>query len=248
MNLFHFWKPILEIIILWFVIYHLMLFFAGTGAFQVFRGIVILLIAFFVFQKLGLKTLDWLLTKLFAISVISFLISCQPEIRQGLARLGQRHIFSPTLREEEVEYILRELGRAVEALSRQKIGALIALEKDDPLTHYVESGVRIDARVSSDLIESIFTPNNPLHDGALVIREGRAQAAGCLFPLTENQYLSRIFGTRHRAALGLSEETDAVIIVISEERGDISLIYQGKLYRDLTREDLLTKIKELLKE
>jgi diadenylate cyclase len=243
-----FWKPTVEILILWFVIYHILLFFEGTRAVQVLRGLIVLLLVFFLFQKLGLKTLDWILTKLFAISVISILIIFHPEIRHGLARLGQRHLFSPALREEEVEYILKEIGKAAENLSKQKIGCLIALESEDSLSTYSDSGVTIDARVSSDLIETIFTPNNPLHDGALVIQNGRAMAAGCLFPLTDNQYLSRIFGTRHRAALGLSEETDAVVIIVSEERGDISLVYQGKLYRDLSRENLLTKIKEIIKK
>jgi diadenylate cyclase len=107
--------------------------------------------------------------------------------------------------------------------------------------------VAIDGRVSSDLIQAIFTPNNPLHDGGLILQQGRIVAAGCLFPLTQNQELSRIFGTRHRAALGLSEETDAIIIVVSEERQDISLVYRGRLYKDLSREDLLSRVKEIIK-
>ena len=247
MNILHSWKPIIEVLILWFVIYHIMLFFEGTRAIQVLRGIIILLAAFFVFQKLGLEILNWLLTNLFAISVIAILIIFHPEIRQGLARLGQRHLFSTSLREEELDYILKELGKATENLSKNKVGALIAIEKNDLLTAYIESGVLIDARVSSDLIENIFTPNSLLHDGGLIIQHGRIIAAGCLFPLTENQDLSRIYGTRHRAALGLSEETDAVIIIVSEERQDMSLVYRGKLHKDLSREDMLSKIKEIIK-
>ena len=137
--------------------------------------------------------------------------------------------------------------RQLRISAKDKIGALIAIEKNDPFTGYIESGVLIDGRVSSDLIETIFTPNSILHDGGLIIQHGRIIAAGCLFPLTENQDLSRIFGTRHRAALGLSEETDAVIIIVSEERQDISLVHQGKLYKDLSREELLSKIKEIIK-
>lgn len=224
-----------------------MLFFEGSRAIQVLRGIVILLVAFFLFQKLGFEALDWLLTKLFGISVIAILIIFHPEIRQGLARLGQRHIFGTTLKEEELDLVLNEIVRAVETLSRDKIGALIAIEKNDPLSHYIESGIKVDASVSSDLIQAIFTPNNPLHDGGLVIQNGRISAAGCLFPLTQNQDLSRIFGTRHRAAIGLSEETDAIIIVVSEERQDISCVYQGKLHRDLSREELFARIKEFIK-
>ncbi|MFH1269968.1 MAG: diadenylate cyclase CdaA [Candidatus Omnitrophota bacterium] len=247
LNFIHSWKPIIEILILWFVIYHVMLFFEGTRAIQVLRGIVILSLSFLVFQKLGLEILNWLLTKLFAISVIAILVIFHPEIRQGLARLGQRHIFGTNLREEELDYILRQINRASDNLSKNKVGALIAIEKFDPLTAYIESGVLIDARVSSDLIENIFTPQSPLHDGGLIIQHGRLTSAGCIFPLTENQDLSRRFGTRHRAALGLSEETDAIIILVSEERQDISLVYRGKLYRDLSREDMLLKIKEIMK-
>lgn len=247
LNILPFWKPIVEILILWFVVYHILLFFEGTRAIHVLRGIVILLFAFFLFQKLNFTILDWLLTKLFAISVISILIIFHPEIRQGLARLGQRHLFGTVLRQEEWDYILKEIHKAAESLSRSKIGALIAIEKNDPLTAYTEGGVLVDAQVSADLIQAIFTPNNPLHDGGLVIQHGRIVAAGCLFPLTQNKDLSRLFGTRHRAALGLSEETDAIIIIVSEERQDISLVYRGRLYKDQSREDLLSNIKEFVR-
>ena len=247
LNIIQNWKPIIEIAILWFVIYHIMLFFEGTRAIQVLRGIIILLVAFFLFQQLGLKMLSWLLTKLFAISVIAILIIFHPEIREGLARLGQRNLFGTNLREEELDYILKQIGRAAENLCRDKIGALIAIENNDHLTGYIESGVPIDAKVSSDLIQTIFTPNSLLHDGGLIIQNGRITAAGCLFPLTQNQELSRIYGTRHRAALGLSEGTDALIIIVSEERQDMSLVYRGKLYKDLSREEMFSKIKETIK-
>lgn len=243
----HIWKPVVEIAILWFVIYHIMLFFEGTRAIQVLRGIIVLLVAFFLFQQLGLTILDWLLTKLFAISVIAILIIFHPEIRQGLARLGRRHLFDTALREEELDYLLKQIVRAAEGLCRDKIGAIIVIENNDPLTAYIESGVRVDALISSDLIQTIFTPNSLLHDGGLIIQHGRMTAAGCLFPLTQDQELSRVYGTRHRAALGLSEETDAVIIIISEERQDMSLAYKGKLYKDLNREELISRMKDILK-
>ncbi len=224
-----------------------MLFFESTRAGQVLRGIGLLLISFFLCQKLGLNVLDWLLAKLLGISIITILIIFHPEIRQGLARLGRKRIFLATLKEREIDSMLREIERAIENLAKQKIGALIAIEKDEPLNTYIQNGILIDARLSSDLIETIFTPNNPLHDGGLIIQNGRLIAAGCIFPLTQNQYLSRIFGTRHRAALGLSEETDAIIIIVSEERQDVSLVFREKLYKDLTAEDLFFKIKEIIK-
>jgi len=241
------WKPIVEILLLWFILYQMMLFFEGTRAFQVLRGILVILLAFLLFHKLGLQVIDWLFIKLFGISVIAALIIFQPEIRHGLARLGQRHMFTQSLKEEELDYILRELMDAAESLSRIKLGALIAIEKHDPLTSYADSGVTIDGRVSSDIIQAIFTPNNPLHDGGVIIQRGRITAAGCLFPLSENLDLSRFFGTRHRAALGLSEDTDAVIIIVSEERQDISVVYKGKIHRDMSKEDMITKMKEIMK-
>lgn len=243
----HLWKPIIEIVILWFIIYHVLRFFEGTRASYVFRGIITLLAAFFLFQKLDLKVLDWLLNKLFGISVIGILIIFHPEIRQGLARLGRRRLFMVQLKEKELDQILHELVDAAENLCKEKIGGLIAIENNDPLNPYIENGVSIDSRISSDLIQAIFTPNNPLHDGGLIIQAGKIAAAGCLFPLIQSQELSRIYGTRHRAALGLSEETDAIIIVISEERRDISVVYQSKLYKDLGKEELSSKIKEIIK-
>ena len=239
-------KPYIEIAILWFIIYQILLFFEGTRAVHVLRGIVVLLVAFFVFQILGLERINWLFTKVFAISVIAFLIIFHQEIRQGLAHLGRRHMFGTVLKEEEIDYISREIVEATAHLSGNKIGAIIAIEKEITLKPYVESGVAVDGLVSADLLETIFAPNNLLHDGGVVVQHGRISAAGCLFPLTENQSISRMFGTRHRAAIGLSEETDAVIIVVSEERGDLSLVYRSKFLQGFAKEDLLAKIKELM--
>lgn len=241
------WKSIVEISILWLVIYHILLFFEGTRAIQVLRGIIILGVTFFLSQRLGLEVLGWLLTKLFGISIIAILVIFHPEIRQGLARLGERHLFYPSLREEELDYMLDELIKAADSLCKNKFGGLLAIEKNDSLNTYIKSGIFVDARTSGELIEAIFTPHNLLHDGGVVIQHGRIVAAGCIFPLTQNQDLSRIFGMRHRAALGLSEETDAIIVVISEERQDISLVYRSKLYRDLGREEIISKIKEIYK-
>ena len=151
-------------------------------------------------------------------------------------------IFSGKIQQVEKKMVkvkknLKEIGKATETLSQLKFGALIAIEKSDPLASYLESGVMVDAKISGDLIEAIFTPNNPLHDGAVIIQNGRIMAAGCLFPLSENQDLSRIYGTRHRAALGLSEETDTLVIIVSEERKDISLVYKGRLFKEMGKEE-----------
>ncbi|MBU0503506.1 MAG: diadenylate cyclase CdaA [Candidatus Omnitrophota bacterium] len=241
------WKPIIEITILWFMIYNILRFFEGTRALYVFRGIITILAAFFLFQKLDLQVLNWLLNKLFGISVIAILVIFHTEIRQGLAKLGRGRLFMVQLKEEELDQILRELADATENLCKEKIGGLIVIENKDTLKAYLENGVLIDAKISSDLIQAIFTPNNPLHDGGLIIQAGRIMVAGCLFPLIQTQELSRVYGTRHRAALGLSEETDAIIIVVSEERRDISVVYKSKLYKDLGKEEMASKIKEMIK-
>ncbi len=240
-------RPALEIIILWILVYHILRFFERTKAIQVLRGIFILIFLFLLAQVFSLKIINSLLSSLFTISVIAALIIFHPEIRQGLALLGQHNLFTTALKEEEWEYILRHLGKATDNLCKSKVGALIAIENRYPLTNYIENGVSIDAKVTSELIETVFTPNSLLHDGGMIIQNGRIAAAGCIFPLTENQGLSRIFGTRHRAALGLSEDTDAIIIVVSEERHDVSLVYQSRLYRDLSKEELFSKVKEFIK-
>jgi len=224
-----------------------MLFFEGTRGSQVLRGIIMLFLAFFIFQKFNFTVLDWLLQKLFGISVIVLFIIFHPEIRQGLAKLGKRRIFNVNLKEVELDLMLNEIGKASENLSHIKIGALIVIERHDPLVSYLQSGVNIDAYVRSELIQAIFTPNNPLHDGAIILQHNRISSAGCILPLTDKQEINRLFGTRHRAAIGLSEETDAIIIVVSEERQDISLVYKGRLYKDLGQEELKIKIKEIFK-
>jgi len=246
-NLFLYWKPVTEVLILWFFIYHIILFFEGTRSLQVLRGITMLLLVFFISQKFNFIVLDWLLKKLFGISVIAILIIFHPEIRQGLAQLGKRNIFKNMLKEEDIHQFVKQIVEACENLAANKLGGLIAIEKNDSLAAYIQSGEIVDSRVSADLIQAIFTPNNPLHDGGLIIQHGKIAAAGCIFPLAINQELNRVFGTRHRAALSLSEETDALVIVISEERHDVSIIYRKKFYRDLGAVELESKIKELLK-
>jgi len=246
-NLFLYWKPITEVIILWFFIYHIIIFFEGTRSLQVLRGIIILLFVFLISQKFDFIVLDWLLKKLFGISVIAILIIFHPEIRHGLAQLGKRNIFRSILKEEDVHFFAKHIVEACENMAVNKLGGLIAIEKNDSLAAYIQSGEIIDSRVSANLIQAIFTPNNPLHDGGLIIQHGRIAAAGCIFPLAITQELNRVFGTHHRAALSLSEETDAILIVISEERRDISIIYRKKFYRDLGGSELEPKIKELIK-
>lgn len=239
-------KPIIEICILWFVFFKIMLFFEGTRAGQVWKGIFMLVVAFFLAQKLGLNTLDWILTKLFAISVVAIIVIFQPELRFGLARLGQPHLFWTGLKEEEIDELIRQLVAAVVFLSQRKIGALIAIEREMRLKTYVDSGVALDAKLTPEFLETIFTPLSPLHDGGVIVQGNKVAAASCLFPLAQNPYLSHTLGTRHRAAIGLSEETDAVMLIVSEQSGLISLTVGGRLMQGLSKEELAQNLRDCL--
>ncbi len=219
------WEIILEILILWAVYYLAFLLLKGTVAEQVLKGVIIITVVIMLTGGLNLVIINWLLTRLLAISVIAFLIIFQPEIRRGLARIGRFGVFSG---ERET---LGEIAKAAAVLSKKKIGALIAIEREIGLRRYVESGVAIDSKVTREVINTIFSPKTPLHDGGIIISDQRIEAAACLFPLTQDPDVPKTMGTRHRAALGLSEETDAVILVISEETGDISLAAGGTMMK-----------------
>jgi len=235
------WKPFIEVSLLWFIVYMLLLFIRGTRTVQVLKGLIILLLMFFVTQWLDLTSINWILTKLVAISVIAFLIIFQPELRRGLARLGQFGFF---VHEEEV---LDDVLKSAMFLSNRKIGGIIALEREIGLRPYVESGIVIDSQLSSELVNTIFTPGTPLHDGGVIVSGNRIVAAGCLFPLTQNPHVSKTLGTRHRAAIGLTEETDAVCVVVSEETGGISISVGGKLTKNLNRETLPKTLENIIK-
>ena len=238
--------PTIEITILWIVFYRVLVFFEGTRAFQVFKGLSYLLAAFLLSQLLGLGILNWLLTKFFGLSVIALLIIFQPELRQGLARLGQQHLFNVTLAESEQIAVIEDVSSAVCKLSLQKVGCLLAIERGAKLTPYIESGVTLNAKVSAEIIQSIFMPQSPLHDGGVIARGDMIVAASCLFPLSDNPNFSKILGTRHRAALGLTEQTDAVVVMVSEETSDISVAVDGRFIPIVNRERLVNILKDLL--
>lgn len=237
------WKAVVEILILWAAVYRIFLFLKGTKAVYLLRGIIILIFSLIIFQMLGLPVLTRLLTYFFAFFIIFIVIIFQPELREGLIHLGKRHVFSIEPKKEEIEKTLREIVSAGGILSRKKIGALIAIKKDIGLTRYIESGVILDAMPTSELLQSIFYPSAPLHDGGVIVDETKVVAAACLFPLSDNPVLEKTLGMRHRAAVGLSEHTDALVIAISEESGAISLAINGQLTRNLTPNDLFTILK-----
>lgn len=239
---FQYWKIALELIILWYVIYMMLLFIKGTRTEQLLKGLVIIGVIFIITQQLRLDAINWVLTRLFPISVIALLIIFQPELRRGLARLGQ---FS--LHQENVE-VIDEIAGAANELSRKKKGALIVIERDAGLKSYIESGTPIDGRVTSLLLESIFMIQSPLHDGACIIEHGRIMAAGCVLPLPqEDEVLPKSFGMRHRAAIGVTEETDAVCVVVSEETGAISIAAAGKISHIDNEAELKKRLKEIFR-
>lgn len=239
-------KPIIEILILWAIIYRILVFFEGSRAFQVLKGLLVIGIIFLTSRFLGLDAINWVLTKFFALSLIGFMIIFQQELRQGLARLGQHHLLTFGLEESQIMAVIEELASAVYKLSKQKIGALIAIEKEVKLQPYVESGIRIEGRVVSELIQNIFQPKSPLHDGGVIIRGEQIAAASCLFPLSDNPNFSKILGTRHRAALGITEQTDSIVILVSEETGEISVASDGRFIPIVNRDRLINLLRSLL--
>jgi len=240
-------KPFIEIVILYLAIYAIFLFLRGTRGLGILRGlgtIMILLIVVFAVLSSWLPTIDFIFDRVLSVIVIALMIVFQPELRRGLLRLGQNPLVEVFFRSKSK--IVEEITRAVKRLSKQKIGALIAIEREIGIRSIIEGGVPIDAEVQSTLLETIFWPGSALHDGAVTIRGDRIAAAGCLLPLSDSPKISKRLGTRHRAALGLTEESDAITVVVSEETGTISACYQGKLHQDLGGEGIETFLKRHL--
>ena len=230
------WRPALEIIILAVAIYYALMFVRGTRGWPVVVGFLsLLLVITLVTIALDLRVLLWLLAKLLTGLAIAVLVIFQPELRRMLAELGNLPLFASARdARENIEVIIQ----TAERLSEVKIGALIALEQSIQVDDAVESGVAVDCEATPEMLETIFFPNNAIHDGGVIIRGDRIAKAACIFPLTRRQDLNPSLGTRHRAAIGLAEETDAVIIIVSEEAGAISYAYKGLLTRGVSLEEL----------
>ncbi len=236
---------VIDILVVTILFYWLFRLVRGTRAVQVLKGLLVLLITAFIAQRVGLTTFNFLVRGLWQVLILAFVILFAPEIRRALAEVGQRRFFRGFLKEAEPGYI-DEIIEAIDILSKKKKGVLIALERETGLKTYVETGIKIDSDVSRELLSTIFLPTTPLHDGAVIIQGNRVAAAGCLLPFTRNPDISKRMGMRHKAALGLSEETDAVVVVVSEETGRISLAVGGRLTRDLDGTTLAKTVKNLL--
>jgi diadenylate cyclase len=221
-----------DILLVAFVFYHIFLLVRGTRAVQMFLGLVLILLLTVLAELAHLSALNWLLTSLRTVWVVAFLIIFQPELRKGLSQIGYSRLFRKIIHLQETSH-LSEIEDALANLKRRGLGAILVIEQNMGLRTVAETGTQMDATLSAELIETIFTPPSPLHDGAVIIRGNQIVAAGCILPLSANPNLDRSLGTRHRAAIGLSEETDALCIVVSEETRNISLAERGNLVRNL---------------
>ncbi len=243
---FGFWASI-DILIIAFIIYHILLLIRGTRAAQMLTGILIVVAAFLLSSIVPLTTLNWVMNKFYSSFIIIIIILFQDDIRHVLSRMGKKS-FIPGSDNLSSGQILDEITRAAASLATKRIGALIVLERNIILSRYVEVGTLLDARVSKELLVSIFHPSSPVHDGAAIIQRGRISAAGCFLPLTRDENLDPNWGTRHRAAIGISQETDAIVVLVSEEGASISLVVEGKVSRKMDPKDLRRSLNDLLAE
>ncbi len=227
------WPDTVEILLVAFVIYRFLLFLVGTRAIQIVVGLVILSLAYFAALFAKFTMISYLLGLIFAFAPFAAVVMFQPELRNALARLGQSRLMRAFARGDR-QSVAEEIAEAVDRLSRAGTGAIIAVEGDIGLDEFISSGAPMEAKVSADLLTTIFTPYSPLHDGAVLIRGDRIIGAGCVLPLTQFKVSDKSLGTRHRAALGLCEETDATVLVVSEETSTISVASHGQLHRPLT--------------
>jgi len=227
----HFWD-VLDILLVAYILYRLFLLIKGTRAVQMLMGLGILLVALIFSRWADLHTINWLVQNFMAQVVLVILVLFQPELRRALAQMGENPLLSSLAPVESTKF-LDEIVKSSVSLANRRVGALMVLERETDLKNMVEMGTELDSKVSRDLILSIFHPTSPMHDGAVIIRRGRIAAAGCFLPLSVSSRLSKSLGTRHRAAIGLTEETDAAVVVVSEETGTVSLAMGGRLTRDL---------------
>ena len=231
-------RDVVDILVITFIIYQVLVLIKGTRGWQVTLGITALIIFSYIIRLLELRTVEWLLANFFTYFMFAVIVIFQSEIRRGLAALGRGRFFRRFVsREGKARF--EEIVLAATTLSSQRIGGLIVLEGDIGLKNYIETGIKLDAFLTYDLLVTIFNPKSPLHDGAVVLQGDRVSAAACFLPLTLDPYLSKELGTRHRAAIRITEETDATAIVISEETGKISAVSKGEITRGLDGPRLL---------
>src|SRR6186997_726402 len=240
------WWDLLDIAIVSVLIYEFLKLIRGTRAVQMAVGSLLIILMFYLSRLAPLQTLNWMIRNMLVYVAFAAIVIFQSDIRRALAHFGQAPFFRYFNRQEAANETIEELVVAATMLSSQRIGAIIAIEREIGLRNYIESGIPIDATLTYDLLVTIFQTGSPLHDGAVIVQEDRIAAAACFLPLSVNPKVSRELGTRHRAAIGLTEENDAAAIVVSEETGMISLALDGALERGLTQDSLRIKLRTLL--
>jgi diadenylate cyclase len=240
------WWDLLDIAIVSILIYEFLKLIRGTRAVQMAAGSLLLVGLFYVSTLAPLQTLNWMIRNMLVYVAFAAIVIFQSDIRRALAHFGRASFFRYFNRQKAVDDTIEEVVVASGMLASQRTGAIIAIEREIGLRNYIESGIPIDAEMTYDLLVTIFQPTSPIHDGAVVIQENRIAAAACFLPLTVNPKLSRDLGTRHRAAIGLTEENDAIAIVVSEERGQIALSIDGALERDLSQDQLRERLRALM--
>lgn len=230
------------------LIYYLYKQIRDTRAMALLKGLVVLGLINVASRFFDLHVISWLLQQGMTVLLVALPVVFQPELRRALERLGRGRLFSKSqdVSEMEIDNLVNEVMASAKVMSREKIGALIVFEREVGLGEIIDTGIEIDGKVSRELLNNIFIPNTPLHDGAVVIRNNRVMAAACLLPLTQDRSLSTELGTRHRAAIGLSEQADAVVLVVSEETGKISYTYGGHIYRHLPEEQLCESLRAFM--
>lgn len=231
----------LDVLIIWYLVYRLIMMIRGTKAVQLAKGIVFIFIVRIVAGLLQLHAVTYIVDQIVSWAVIGIIVIFQPEIRRGLERLGRTPIFNgrgESPHDQSVKMV-KELDKAIQYMSKRRIGALITIQQDTGLDDYIETGIELDADITGELLINIFIPNTPLHDGAVIINNNRIAVAAAYLPLSDNSMIPKRLGTRHRAAVGISEVTDAVTIVVSEETGGVTITKNGRFLLDLSRDEYL---------
>jgi len=237
------WQDVIDVVVVAMLIYGVLVHIKGTRAVQMLLGLAVILLAFVASDKFELLTLRWILSSVLSSVILITIILFQADIRRVLTTVGKGTFFRKF---QEQLQLIEEVSRAAQTLASKKIGALVVFERTTGLNNYIESGTSLDARVSREIIVSIFYPASPIHDGAIVIQKGRISAGGCFLPLTTNPSVDKSYGTRHRAAIGLTEETDAVVVLVSEEKGQVSVVVNGVVTPSLDKAALDLRLRQLL--
>ena len=238
---------ILDVLLVWFVIYKIITLIKGTKAVQLLKGIFVIIIVRMLTDVFGLDTLGWMMEQVINWGFLAIIIIFQPELRRALEQLGRGKLFARTSLQqaEEQDRLIKAMSKSVSYMAKRRIGALISIERETGLSDYIETGIQMNSEITSELLINIFIPNTPLHDGAVIMQKNKIAAAACYLPLSESPFISKELGTRHRAALGISEVTDAITIIVSEETGAVSLTSNGDLHRNLSIEEFETRLRKV---